>query len=42
MKELILLVLGFVLVNNYALSAGLGLTPARGRRPWSWVWPSPR
>ena len=30
MKELILLVLGFVLVNNYALSAGLGLTPMLG------------
>lgn len=30
MKETILLVLGFVLVNNYALSAGLGLTPLLG------------
>ncbi len=30
MKESILLVLGFVLVNNYALSAGLGLTPLLG------------
>lgn len=30
MKEMILLVLGFVLVNNYALSAYLGLTPMLG------------
>lgn len=30
MKEIILLVLGFVLVNNYALSAYLGLTPMLG------------
>ena len=30
MKESILLVLGFVLVNNYALGAGLGLTPLLG------------
>ena len=30
MKETILLVLGFVLVNNYALTAFLGLTPLLG------------
>ena len=30
MKELILLVLGFVLVNNYALTAYFGLTPLLG------------
>ena len=30
MKEMILLVLGFALVNNYALSAYLGLTPMLG------------
>ena len=30
MKELIVLVLGFVLVNNYALSAYFGLTPLLG------------
>ena len=30
MKELIILVLGFALVNNYALSAYLGLTPMLG------------
>ncbi len=30
MKEMILLVLGFVLVNNYALSAYFGLTPLLG------------
>ena len=30
MKETILLVLGFVLVNNYALTANLGLTPLLG------------
>ena len=30
MKEMILLVLGFVLVNNYALTAYLGLTPLLG------------
>ena len=30
MKQLIILLLGFVLVNNYALSAGLGLTPMLG------------
>ena len=30
MKELILLVLGFVLLGNYALSAGLGLVPLLG------------
>ena len=30
MKEMILLVLGFVLVNNYALTAFYGLTPLRG------------
>ena len=29
-KEMSLLVLGFVLVNNYALSAGLGLVPLLG------------
>ena len=30
MKETILLILGFVLVNNFALSTGLGLTPLLG------------
>lgn len=30
MKEMILLVLGFVLVNNYALTAYFGLTPLLG------------
>ncbi len=30
MKEMILLILGFVLINNYALSAGLGLVPLLG------------
>lgn len=30
MKEMIVLVLGFVLVNNYALSAYFGLTPLLG------------
>lgn len=30
MKEMIILVLGFVLVNNYALTAYLGLTPLLG------------
>ena len=30
MKEMIVLVLGFVLVNNYALSAGFGLAPLLG------------
>lgn len=30
MKESIILILGFVLVNNYALSAYLGLTPLLG------------
>lgn len=30
MKQVIILVLGCVLVNNYALSAGLGLTPMLG------------
>lgn len=30
MKEMILLVLGFVLLNNYALTAFLGLTPMLG------------
>ena len=30
MKETILLVLGFVLINNYALTAFLGLTPLLG------------
>ncbi|MBQ6465452.1 MAG: hypothetical protein IJJ43_04205 [Oscillospiraceae bacterium] len=30
MKETILLILGFVLVNNYALTAYLGLTPLLG------------
>ena len=30
MKESILLILGFVLVNNYALSSFLGLTPLLG------------
>ena len=30
MKEMILLVLGFVLLNNYALTAYLGLTPMLG------------
>lgn len=30
MKEMFLLVLGFVLVNNYALTAYLGLTPLLG------------
>ena len=30
MKEIIILILGCVLVNNYALSAGLGLTPMLG------------
>jgi electron transport complex protein RnfA len=30
MKEMILLVLGFVLLGNYALSAGLGLVPLLG------------
>ena len=30
MKEMIVLVLGFVLVNNYALSAFFGLTPLLG------------
>ena len=30
MKEMILLVLGFVLVNNYALTAFYGLTPLLG------------
>ena len=35
MKELIILVLGFALVNNYALSAYLGLTPMLGfARKW--------
>lgn len=30
MKEMILLVLGFVLINNYAMTAFLGLTPLLG------------
>lgn len=30
MKDMIVLVLGFVLVNNYALSAGFGLAPLLG------------
>ena len=30
MKNAILLILGFALVNNYALTAGLGLTPLLG------------
>ncbi len=30
MKEMLLLILGFVLINNYALSAGLGLVPLLG------------
>ncbi len=30
MKETILLILGFVLINNYAFSAGLGLVPMLG------------
>ena len=30
MKAIVLLVLGFVLINNYALSAALGLVPLLG------------
>lgn len=30
MKDMILLVLGFVLINNYALTSGFGLTPMLG------------
>ena len=30
MKETVLLILGFVLINNYVLSSGLGLVPALG------------
>ena len=30
MKEMIVLLLGFVLVNNYALTAYFGLTPLLG------------
>ena len=30
MKETVILVLGFILLNNYALTAYLGLTPLLG------------